>query len=269
MKKLSIILISSLLITIFISSCKKTTDPIYENDPKIYAKIMDTNGNPLEGVGIHYYADFGFSGGEMTNHAIMKNNKIPSVDLQSFTADIQTEYSLYKNYPNPFNPITVISFGIPKTAHVLLEIKNWWNSETIRTLLDKELCAGVHQVCWDGKDDSGQCVTNNLYSYQLTVDELQCKKLFFYLIDPESMRYHNCVPLSKSDSQGKLELEYYVIPFGKSFTWTDESGNEIGTWDFPDSLSLVFIKEGYKTLTKSVLIDTTQTLDISIVLEKE
>jgi hypothetical protein len=266
MKKLSII---PILLLIIIFSCKKTTDPIYENDPKIYAKITDTNGNPLEGVGIHYYADFWFSGGEMTNNAIMKNNKISSVDLHSFTSDIQTENRPYQNYTNQFNPLLVIRFQIPKTVHVLLEIKNWWNSETIRTLVDKELCAGVHHVYWDGKDDSGQCVTNNLYSYYLTADEFQCQKLFFYLIDPESMRYNNCVPLSQSDSQGKLELEYYVIPFGKSFTWTDESGNEIGVFDFPDSLSLVFIKKEYKTLTKLVLIDTTQTLDISVVLEKE
>jgi hypothetical protein len=368
MKNLSIIFISLLIIIISIFSCKKTTDPIYENDPKIYAKITDTNGNPLEGVGIHYYVDYGFIGGEMATNTIMKNNKISSVDLQSFTATIQhegnnvelnwitnsefensgfelwsaeidseyslldsyqsnndlkghgttdeqneyqyvdenveanatykyklidvdqsenknvldsliitvftgvipSEYSLCQNYPNPFNTSTTISFTIPKKGHILLEIKNCWNYKTVKTLYDTVSNVGFYKISWDGKDDNGQYVTNNIYSYQLTGDDFSDQKeLFLDMIEPEYIRSCNCTPLSQSDSQGKLELEYFVLPFGKTICWTDECSNEIGVLDFPNSLSLVFIKQGYKTLTKSVLIDTTQALDISVVLENE
>lgn len=368
MKNLSIILISPLLITIFISSCKKTTDPIYENDPKIYAKITDTNGNPLEGVGIHYYVDFGFIGGEMTTNTIMKNNKISSVDLQSFTAfipmnensvdlswttnsefendgfelwrtdfyteyllldsyksnnnlvgngttdeknnyqysdknirsyttykyklidvdqsenknvldsliiktgagNLPSEYRLHQNYPNPFYPRTIIPFTILKTEYILLEIKNWWNSETVKTLYDTVSYTGFHLFTWDGKDDNGQYVTNNIYSYQLTTGEFSDQKeLFLDVTDPEYIRSRNCIPLSQSDSQGKLELGYYVLPFGKKIIRSDETGLILSVLDFPDSLNLVFIKKEYKTLTKSVLIDTKQSLNISVVLEKE
>ena len=41
------------------------------------------------------------------------------------------------------------------------------NGRRIRTLVDKGLKAGVHEVVWDGSDDSGRAVTSGVYWSQL------------------------------------------------------------------------------------------------------
>jgi hypothetical protein len=53
------------------------------------------------------------------------------------------EYSLDQNFPNPFNPETRISFGIPQTGRVKLEIFNVLGERTA-VLVDEERQAGFY-----------------------------------------------------------------------------------------------------------------------------
>ena len=89
------------------------------------------------------------------------------------------DYQLDQNYPNPFNPSTRISFSLPQNAYVSLVVYNMLG-QRVKTLMDQSLSMGVHQVQWDGTNDSGQTVTNGLYFYTLR-SELgvqTCKMMF-------------------------------------------------------------------------------------------
>jgi len=60
---------------------------------------------------------------------------------------IPKEFKLYANYPNPFNPTTIIEFNLPKTSQVTLKIFNILGEE-VATLVSARLAAGNHSYKW-------------------------------------------------------------------------------------------------------------------------
>ncbi|MCE7749739.1 MAG: T9SS type A sorting domain-containing protein, partial [Candidatus Heimdallarchaeota archaeon] len=77
--------------------------------------------------------------------------------------------TLHHNYPNPFNPNTTISFSIPDADKVNISIFNI-KGQLVRTLVDKNYERGIHEVLWNGRDDSGRSVSSGLYLYKLKVN---------------------------------------------------------------------------------------------------
>jgi len=77
-----------------------------------------------------------------------------------------TSFELAQNYPNPFNPSTTISFVIPEAAQVTLQIYDV-RGQLVKTLVDRMLATGRHQIVWDGKNASGQQVASGVYFYRM------------------------------------------------------------------------------------------------------
>jgi len=46
----------------------------------------------------------------------------------------------------------------------------------VRQLANGRFASGEHHVVWDGNDDSGRCVANGSYFYQITAGEFQTTK---------------------------------------------------------------------------------------------
>jgi len=70
------------------------------------------------------------------------------------------------NYPNPFNPSTTIEFYNAKTEPVQITIYNQ-KGQTVRSFSFTNLDKGIHNVTWDGKDDSGRTVGSGVYYFRL------------------------------------------------------------------------------------------------------
>ena len=66
---------------------------------------------------------------------------------------IPNDFSLYPNYPNPFNPATNISFRLLTDANVSLSIYDL-NGKIIETIVDGKLKLGDHLVTWNAKNIS-------------------------------------------------------------------------------------------------------------------
>lgn len=81
-------------------------------------------------------------------------------------------YRLLSNYPNPFNPETVIPFELPHRQHVVITIYNMMGQEIIR-LVDRTMAAGRYQVKWSGKDAFGRRVPSGVYVYKMTAGPYQ------------------------------------------------------------------------------------------------
>jgi hypothetical protein len=76
-------------------------------------------------------------------------------------------FALHANVPNPFNPITMISYDVPAGgARVSISIYDI-AGRRVRTLLDEQRPAGVFSVQWNGEDDRGQRVASGVYFYRM------------------------------------------------------------------------------------------------------
>jgi len=79
-------------------------------------------------------------------------------------------FELGKNYPNPFNPSTNISFTIPKECSVELAVYNI-KGQRVKTLTNEVFAAGSHSVVWNGDDEGGRAVGSGVYFYRLNAGE--------------------------------------------------------------------------------------------------
>ena len=69
-------------------------------------------------------------------------------------------FALHQNFPNPFNPSTLISYDLKSESRVRLTIFSTLGQE-VTTLVDERLPAGVHRVAWHPSGSSG------VYFYRL------------------------------------------------------------------------------------------------------
>jgi hypothetical protein len=88
---------------------------------------------------------------------------------------IITDYFLSQNFPNPFNPITTIQFGLRDSGPVELSIHNL-SGQRIATLVNGYLDSGNYQVIWDSKDQKGKEVSSGIYIYQLKAGDRRLVK---------------------------------------------------------------------------------------------
>ncbi len=82
---------------------------------------------------------------------------------------IPIKYSLYPNYPNPFNPNTSFAYDLPVNGQVKISIYNTLGHE-IKTLINKYQNNGSYIIQWDGSDKYGNKVSSGIYLYHLNTD---------------------------------------------------------------------------------------------------
>lgn len=101
------------------------------------------------------------------------------VSVNDFTDLHPKNFTLFQNFPNPFNPTSTISYDLPKDTKVNLKIYNLYGQE-VRTLVNEAQSAGHKSAVWNGKDDSGIIVSSGLYIYRLEAENIvQNKKMLF------------------------------------------------------------------------------------------
>ena len=69
-------------------------------------------------------------------------------------------------HPNPFNPTTVLRFGLTAAGPVRLQVFDA-RGRRVRTLVHETLPAGFQQASWDGLDDAGRRLPSGVYVAQL------------------------------------------------------------------------------------------------------
>ncbi|MBT8400107.1 MAG: T9SS type A sorting domain-containing protein [Rhodothermia bacterium] len=113
----------------------RTTVSTSSNDHRVFLKIINGSGAPV-----------GFDEDRIV---------LPS------------DYKLFDNYPNPFNPSTTIGFELPLDKNVNVRIYDV-SGRLVKTLIDNQLLsAGTHEVTWSGRNESGFPVASGTYIYAL------------------------------------------------------------------------------------------------------
>jgi len=125
-------------------------DPVYGLDYRsIYSSILGSwfglENESKEGVLQGEFEDLGFVNVATSNEQTQK----------------PLAFKLHQNYPNPFNPSTNISFVLPTSGRVRLQIFDI-QGRLIQTLADKVVNAGEHTVVFDASS-----LSSGMYMYRL------------------------------------------------------------------------------------------------------
>ena len=92
--------------------------------------------------------------------------------LDQSTAMLEAEgaapiaFELQPNYPNPFNPGTVIPYRLPQKLPVALTVYNI-AGQVVKHLVRQVQEAGHYQVAWEGRDEQGRAVGSGVYFCRL------------------------------------------------------------------------------------------------------
>lgn len=102
-----------------------------------------------------------------------RNSKPAGTDVEGL--ELPTTYSLAQNYPNPFNPTTTISFSLPVSGKVVLQVFDI-TGKSVATLLDNEMQSGVHSVELNAAD-----LSSGVYFYRLSANKFIATRKFLLL----------------------------------------------------------------------------------------
>ena len=127
---------------------------------------------------IPFYWDNGYTGnfgmgifdrntGAQAYHDIIKaimdavdTNKVNTGVVK--TSSIPAKYSLMHNYPNPFNPVTIITYRLPKSTRVTIKVFDSLGREVAVIVNREQKSAGTHKVMFNAAS-----LSSGVYFYQL------------------------------------------------------------------------------------------------------
>jgi hypothetical protein len=98
---------------------------------------------------------------------------VADIGLTSVATGVQEKvtmpsaYHLHANYPNPFNPSTMIVYDMPVAGVAMLRVYNVLGQE-ITTLVNGVAPAGRNTVVWNGTDRAGKGVASGVYLYRFS-----------------------------------------------------------------------------------------------------
>lgn len=120
-----------------------------------------------------------YIGGQVYSGTIYLDNlRVKYGDPPAGTEDtegIPSDYLLANNYPNPFNPSTIITYSLPKESRVKLSIYDIMGRE-VAVLTDEIQRAGKYEKEFNGEGNS-----SGVYFYQLRAGEFQSVKKMILL----------------------------------------------------------------------------------------
>jgi hypothetical protein len=81
------------------------------------------------------------------------SNEIFIVENMTLNESLPEDFSIKAAYPNPFNPVTTLSFALPLDAEVSIKVYNI-QGRMIETLAERPMHAGYHTITWTADQHS-------------------------------------------------------------------------------------------------------------------
>ncbi len=76
--------------------------------------------------------------------------------------NVPAGFGLAQNFPNPFNPVTIIEYKLPASGCARVELYDL-TGRLVRVLVSQSQSAGVYRTKWDGTDSAGKNVAAGIY----------------------------------------------------------------------------------------------------------
>lgn len=104
------------------------------------------------------------------------NHELPIiVGISGNNTSVPAKYSLSQNFPNPFNPSTIISFGIPSASFVKITVLDYLG-RIVATIANDYEQAGYYEVTFDGTN-----YASGVYLYEIQSGEFTDTKKMIIL----------------------------------------------------------------------------------------
>lgn len=117
-------------------------------------------------------SDVNFRGNRVWGLKFKPDTTSTVTGIVSNTGKTPASFQLMNNYPNPFNPSTVISYLLPADNSVSLKVYDLAGSE-VATLVNEHQTAGTHKVTFNAVG-----LTSGVYFYKLRVGKTEAVKKF-------------------------------------------------------------------------------------------
>jgi hypothetical protein len=106
--------------------------------------------------------------GSTASNRIYKIYLTPNtVGINPLGSYVPSDFKLFQNFPNPFNPTTRIKFDIPQNGFVSLKIYDIMGRE-VDNLVNQDLKAGSYEMEFNGLNKS-----SGIYYYKIFTDKYQ------------------------------------------------------------------------------------------------
>ncbi len=97
--------------------------------------------------------------------SIYEGNFQDVLEVRNLSTEIPDGYSLQQNFPNPFNPSTVIRYSITGNSLVTLKVYDVLGNE-VSTLFNQKQNAGSYEVEFNGLN-----LSNGIYFYRINTEK--------------------------------------------------------------------------------------------------
>lgn len=109
-------------------------------------------------------------GAQIPNWFVLADEDTPTSVEATQDGPTPTASALLGNYPNPFNPATVIRFQLEAGGMADLSVYDV-RGALVAHLVRQELDQGVHEVRWNGHDQAGRPAASGVYFARLRVTD--------------------------------------------------------------------------------------------------
>lgn len=99
---------------------------------------------------------------------VLAKDEVAEGNESEVATEVVKSFALEQNYPNPFNPETKISFALPRAGEVKLSLFSE-TGQLVRTLVNRAMPPGRHELRWNGRNQSGTPVAAGVYLYRMIV----------------------------------------------------------------------------------------------------
>ena len=109
----------------------------------------------------------------------LRLSNIQNILINDYRNDLPTSFRLYNNYPNPFNPKTILKYDLPQNSFVEVIIYDM-QGKVVNNLVNTNQSSGFKTIQWDATDNQGQSVSAGVYIYTIEAGGFrQTKKMIF------------------------------------------------------------------------------------------
>ena len=116
--------------------------------------------------------------GYYTDYSNTASLTLESLDIESRN-NLPMSFAVHQNFPNPFNPVTTLSYQLPKEGNVEVAIYNMVGKLVKNFVLENQ-SPGYKTLKWNATNNEGQLVSAGLYIYTISSGNLkQSRKMLF------------------------------------------------------------------------------------------